>query len=85
MPRSATARRPPSARGAELTTLNVRGIDVAVVRRIKAAAAARGWTIGEYLVRAVEALDAMRALADSGRHEQVRTELRTFGLNTVET
>lgn len=68
-----------------LTTLNIRGIDAATVRRIKASAAARGMTIGHFLGRAIETLDAMRALADSGRHDQVANELRARGMETVTT
>jgi hypothetical protein len=65
-------------------TLNVRGIDPTVARRIKAGAAARGLTIGAYLARLVALHDAMRARADAG-HDGLRVELETLGLATVRT
>jgi hypothetical protein len=65
------------------TTLNIRGIDAKAVARAKAAATARGMTLGEYIAAVIVLHDAMRALADSGRHDQVVAELKTLGLETV--
>jgi hypothetical protein len=85
--RDGFAGRPPREPAAdtteEATTLNVRGIDANAAERIKRAAAARSMTIGQYLARLVDLHDAMRALADSGEHDQARTELETRGLQTV--
>lgn len=77
MPRAEASSKP------ALTTLNVRGIDAAAVRRAKTAAAARALTIGEYLARTISLHDAMRALADSGAWD-VASELAALGLETVE-
>jgi hypothetical protein len=65
------------------TTLNIRGIDAKAVTRAKAAAAVRGMTLGEYIAAVIALHDAMRALADSGRHDQVVAELKALGLETV--
>lgn len=65
------------------STLNVRGIDGKAAARIKAAAAARGMTIGEYLGKLVTLHDDMRALAED--QTNVRTALKRLGLETVTT
>lgn len=64
-------------------TLNVRGINAQAAARIKAAAAARSLTIGEYLAKLVTLHDHMRHLADSGKHDQLAAELGALGLQTV--
>jgi hypothetical protein len=68
-----------------LTTLNVRGIDPVSVARIKAAARARGLTIGRYLCQ-LELLHAeARVLADDPARPDARvgTILTLLGLQTV--
>ena len=64
-------------------TLNIRGIDAQAAARIKRASSARGMTLAAYLAALVDLHDAMRSLADSGKHGQVRTELETRGLQSV--
>lgn len=55
--------------------------------RLKRAAGARGMSYGEYVEALLGLHDVMRALADTstpdGRWEQVSTELRALGLETV--
>ena len=55
--------------------------------RLKRAAGARGLSYGEYVEALIALHDSMRALADTptsdGRWEQVGTELRALGLETV--
>ena len=65
----------------------IRNFDPDARERIKRASQARGMTMGEYLSRCAEAVDRMRALADTptsdGRWEQVGVELESLGLQTV--
>lgn len=65
-----------------MTTLNVRNIDETAVKRIKLAAAARGMTVGDYLVRVSELHDVIRARADAG-DDGLQAELESRGLQTV--
>ena len=60
-----------------MTTLNVRSIEVATARTIKAAAAARGLTIAQYLHRL-----AMLHVA-AGECAAMRADLKRLGLDAV--
>lgn len=63
------------------STLNVRGIDSSAARAIKAGAAARGLTIGQYLHRLVLLHVAVRELA---AHDPRAAEmLATLGIESV--
>ncbi len=46
------------------TTLLVRNIDAEVVKRLKLAASARGWTLAVYIAHLVELHDRVRGLVD---------------------
>lgn len=64
--------------------INIREIDDQAGARIKAAAGARGMTIGEYVAALVKLHDATRARADAG-DEGADTDLKVLGLQTVTT
>lgn len=65
---------------AAVATLNVRGINPSVAKRIKAGASVRGWTIAGYLGALVALHDATRHLAE--QHPALRAELGKLGLET---
>lgn len=67
-----------------LDTLNVRGINPGTARAVKAGAAARGLTIGQYLHRLALLHVAVREAA-AGGDEGARKILTTLGLDTVST
>jgi plasmid stability protein len=65
-----------------MATINIRNIDDAAHRRIRAAAAARGWSLGRYLAQLSLLHEAVRARADAG-DEALRAELDALGLDTI--
>ena len=66
---------------AATTTLNIRGIDAGAARSVKAAAQARGMTIGAYVQRLALLHLAAREWAE--HDERVARELATLGLSTI--
>lgn len=78
MARTATNKR------TEMTTLNVRNIDVTIAAFITTSAKARGWTIAEYLGKIARLHHVARTIADAGRCEQLRSELEKLELQTVQ-
>ncbi len=65
--------------------LNIRGIDPALVLEIKASAAARGMTLGQYVGALARLHTACRGLADTHYQGQgpLKAELVGLGLETV--
>jgi hypothetical protein len=85
----ATARKAPSRRAAERTTLNVRGIDPATVALLKRHAGARGITVGVVIERLVVLLgvtyDRSRDMGiDARTQSQLRTVLDAADLTPVQ-
>jgi hypothetical protein len=72
----------PASKTRATHAMNIRGMDADAARRIKAAAGARGLTLGDYLARLVTLHEQMRILADAG-HEHLQPLLEKLGLQTV--
>lgn len=65
-----------------MAVLNIRNMDAGAAERIKRAAAARGFTLAEYVARLVDVHDLVREHVDE-EGGQLEAGLRQLGMETV--